>query len=591
MEKKFAVALVVLALGCGNKGSIGFDDDGSIGDGSAGDDAPFINSDGGEGGGQCTTCSSDLHSVLDCNTNQVVATCPGDQGCGANGQCVAACDSAKENKSSIGCEYYAVPPDGWSNIPEYNAGTSDGSCFAAFVNNTWTTPVDVTVEFNGQVKNASGSAYIPQGSGNAITYQPIPGGKIPAGQMAIVFLAQFGPQAQFKTLCPQSTQAVITNVDTGVHGTGLGHAIRIATSAPTVVYDIYPYGGAASYITSATLLLPTSVWDTNYVAATTLEKTTLFNLPRPSGVTIVAEQDNTTLTISPTSAITARGAVAGTGKGQPKTYSLSRGQELHFMQTGDLTGSPIQSNNPVGVWGEHYCMNVPDQASACDPGHQQIPPVKALGHEYVAVRYRSRTAQEESVPWRLVGAVDGTTLTYDPAQMGAPSALSSGQLVVFNGAGPFVVRSQDALHPFYVAGMMTGGSVAGGAGDPETVNVIPPEQYLAGYVFFADPTYAETNVVAVRKKGSNGFADVTLDCAGILTGWQNVGTGDFQYTRVDLQKGKQKAGNCDNGRHEIGSKAPFGITVWGWDSYVSYAYPGGASVKPINTVIVPPNPK
>ena len=35
---------------------------------------------------------------------------------------------------------------------------------------------------------------------------------------------------------------------------------------------------------------------------------------------------------------------------------------------------------------------------------------------------------------------------------------------------------------------------------------------------------------------------------------------------------------------------PFGITVWGYDSASSYAYPAGASVKPINTVVVPPVP-
>ena len=49
--------------------------------------------------------------------------------------------------------------------------------------------------------------------------------------------------------------------------------------------------------------------------------------------------------------------------------------------------------------------------------HQQIPPVKALGHEYVAVRYRNRLSTlDEAPPWRIVGAVDGTTLTYDPPQ-------------------------------------------------------------------------------------------------------------------------------------------------------------------------------
>ena len=67
-------------------------------------------------------------------------------------------------------------------------------------------------------------------------------------------------------------------------------------------------------------------------------------------------------------------------------------------------------------------------------------------------------------------------------------------------------------------------------------------------------------------------------------------------------------GNCDNGRHEIHTDAPFGLTVWGWGTAetggalgggspgfytqaVSYAYPAGMSVQPINTVVVPPIPK
>jgi hypothetical protein len=58
---------------------------------------------------------------------------------------------------------------------------------------------------------------------------------------------------------------------------------------------------------------------------------------------------------------------------------------------------------------------------------------------------------------------------------------------------------------------------------------------------------------------------------------------------------------CGIERHEIHSTSPFGLTVWGWGSgetgnvgsgfysqYMSYAYPGGASVKPINSVVVAP---
>mgnify|MGYP000712832825 CR=1 FL=1 len=64
----------------------------------------------------------------------------------------------------------------------------------------------------------------------------------------------------------------------------------------------------------------------------------------------------------------------------------------------------------------------------------------------------------------------------------------------------------------------------------------------------------------------------------------------YQYTTVDISVDSMAQGKCDNGLHTIKSDAPFGLTVWGWDQYCSYAYPAGASVQPINTVVVPAVP-
>jgi hypothetical protein len=178
---------------------------------------------------------------------------------------------------------------------------------------------------------------------------------------------------------------------------------------------------------------------------------------------------------------------------------------------------------------------------------------------------------------------------------------------MFRAAGPFVVRSQDEAHPIYVSAHMTGASDVmtagkGAVGDPEFVNVVPARQFLSSYVFFTDPTYPETNLVLVRTRGKDrAFKDVTLDCAGVLAGWQPLGT-EYEYTRVDLVRHDFVPQNgCDNGRHEITSDAPFGLTVWGWGTnetqpdfdseYVSYAYPAGASVRPINKVVANPVPK
>jgi hypothetical protein len=283
----------------------------------------------------------------------------------------------------------------------------------------------------------------------------------------------------------------------------------------------------------------------------------------------------------------------------PVTIMLQAGQYVQISQDAELTGSPIQSDKPVGLWAGASCLNVPVSAAACDSAHQQIPPVRALGSRYVGVRYRNRAAAmgEETPPWRLVGAVDGTQLVWSPsAPAGAPLALAQGQLAEFQASGPFVVESQDASHPFYIAQYMTGGDGFGGEGDPEYVNIVPTGQYLNRYVLFTDPTYPETSLVVVRSPSpvDGTFADVTLPCAGVLTGWQPVG--DFEFTRVDLVSGNfVNVGNCSNGRHEIASDQPFAVTVWGWGGYsslftqyVSYAYPAGASVKPINDVVVIP---
>jgi hypothetical protein len=61
--------------------------------------------------------------------------------------------------------------------------------------------------------------------------------------------------------------------------------------------------------------------------------------------------------------------------------------------------------------------------------------------------------------------------------------------------------------------------------------------------------------------------------------------------RSPRQRSGANVGACDNGRHEMTSPAPFGITVWGFDNAVSYPYRAGASVKPINILVVPTIPR
>ncbi|MCA9299628.1 MAG: IgGFc-binding protein, partial [Phycisphaerales bacterium] len=283
-------------------------------------------------------CSADLHTLVDCSGN-VVMTCPDDQGCSGT-SCVPACASASDNKSTFGCDYYAIGPD--------IIFDGAGACFAAFVVNTWTTPVGVTVDYEGQQLDVTKFAYIPSGSGASIQYKPLTTGQIPPGEVAILFLNRFGfNPLGLVTDCPLGVTPAIVTKDTAPHGTTLGSAFHIATTAPVVSYDIYPYGGGQSALTSATLLLPTSASDTNCVAVDAYGPG-IFGGPF---IAIVAQEDGTQVTVNPSADIAASPTVAGTPKGTPAKYDLARGQVLQFTQPTPLAGSVIQSNVPVGVWG------------------------------------------------------------------------------------------------------------------------------------------------------------------------------------------------------------------------------------------------
>jgi len=530
------------------------------------------------------SCSLDLQKVINCQ-GTVIETCAPDKAC-ANAACSDGppCDAAVASKSSLGCDFWAVKTA--------HRVVASGACFAVYIANTWPKPVKITVERNGLQLPVSTFAGIPSGQGDVINYEPYDDvNGLPEDQVAVLFLSR-DPNGGL-VQCPLGPAVT---AETGLIGTGIGRGFHIRTDYPVVAYQIQPFGGGQTNFTSATLLLPTSAWDTNYIAINAYKQSAVLADGQPA-LEIIAKEDDTAVTILPKVAIIGGAGVPAANENTQVTYNLQAGEFLQIVQPEELTGSPIQSDKPVGFFGASTCMNIPDNVDLCDSGQQQIAPVRALGSEYVGVRYRSRDIVDEAPPWRLVGAVDGTQLTWTPdTPPGAPTTLNLGDVMEFNGPGPFTVRSQGATHPFYLGAYMTGGAPFGDEGDPEWVNVIPPKQFLDKYVFFTDPTYPETSLVVIRTKDFEGnFADVELDCAGVLDGWQDIG--DYQYTRVNLVTGNfMPVDGCLNGSHKISSTVPFGVTVWGWGDFppyrsVSYAYPAGAGFQPINEVVVPPTPE
>jgi hypothetical protein len=281
--------------------------------------------------------------------------------------------------------------------------------------------------------------------------------------------------------------------------------------------------------------------------------------------------------------------------GGAHSESIPAGMVRRLERDDLFIGTSITSDHPVALFVGAPMALMPYNQGAADSIISQVPPVEAWRSEYAVVGYPPRKRDvEDPALFRLVAAKAGTELAYDPIKpAGAPDRLDAGGLAVFQSATPFVVRSQDAQHPFYVSVAMTGGvtvcevippspeDVDAGKdvettyreciGDPELIAVPPPAEFATRFAFVAPHHYPATHLVLVRKKTTVGtFADVTLDCAGVVAGWQPIDSaGLYQTVTVPLSQADYApqiypGGSCGIGPHTMSSTGALSGFLWGW---------------------------
>ncbi len=530
-----------------------------------------------------TQCSGDLHHILD-DVGGIVQTCPLNQGC-SEGKCIPACEAAAKSGGNLGCEFYAA-------TPHFHTSTAP-PCFAAFVANGWGEESQISVSRAGTDYDTASLGRIAA-TGAESNWAAIPETGVPTDEVGVLFLSH-DPAARSSMTCPVTlaiSNAGGTAADTtrSVNAASFkGTAWKITTTRPVSAYDILPYGGADTFLPSAQLLNPSASWGTNFVGV----------LPIPGWgqgnhwMQVLAREDNTTVTLQ-AKGVLPGGAYPAVAANVPQVISLNAGEfaQWQFNDGIDNSGSVIDSDKPISFIGGHTytCYRSATSTSGgCDSSHQYVPPVNALGTQYVGAPHISRHGISESIVYRMVGVVDGTTLTFSPAIPGAPTELAKGQVVDFEATSPFVVNSQDDDHPFYSAQTMAGCILTGGGpclGDEDYVVMLPPKQFLKRYVFFTDPSYPTTSLAVTRVADESGnFSDVTIDCLGAVSGWQTVDS-KHEVAEVRLVEGGVGQGSCENGAQLAESALPFGITVWGLDSASSYGYPAGGNTSTINDVVV-----
>ncbi len=350
---------------------------------------------------------------------------------------------------------------------------------------------------------------------------------------------------------PEAAQ--LTN---GASGVAEQAGIHVTATDEVSVYGLNRY----SATTDAYLGLPVDVLGTdNIVLAWTAPG---IEGSLDSEFAVVATEDGTEVTYVPT-ADTRSGVAAGVAK----TVTLNTGEALPVSSgVGDLSGSQVTATKPVGLFGGHICANVPNnQTLACDHLVEQIPPTSTWGKEFLTVPLKTRTKGDT---FRVIASEDATTVSVNGA---AVATLDRGEF------HQRIIDSKSTVSadkPVLVAQYSNGSNYDGVTSDPFMMLIPPTEQFLEGYTFATPATGFSKNFVNVVMPTA-AIGDLVLDGAGVPAAeFTQIGATEFSGAQLDLTAGS----------HSMSAKEPFGIYVYGFDSYDSYGYPGGAAYAPINEV-------
>ena len=517
---------------------------------------------------QCNEAATEYVFVEDCDTENTGRLCQ-------LGMCIDLCAYNEKFATNLGCEYWAIDMD------QNTENDGMNSPFAIVVSNTNET-------FTATVK-------VEKWDGEETTIKAPP-----------------------KT-------ATIINLDpyniVGVLQDKLSR--RVTSNLPIVAFQFNPLENVGVFSNDASLLLPTNVLGRKYLVMAWPHRPGVAGLASNFAVVATGTKP-TSVTIKVSAATAAGGTVPALTAGQSWTTTMNPYEVLNIETAAayaDLTGTWVEADQRVAVFGGHVCANAPlstckmmkcsydtmgctqdsdcPVVGACDHMEEQIQPLAAWGQTYVVGRTWPRGKAPDFV--RVMAAEDGTTVTVVPPMVTVP-LLGKGEYFDFEiqdsvevlGTKPILVghylEGQDApgsAHEACESGLFNstcGGNLFGTScstdkdcspddaniGDPSFMVGVPIEQYRQEYVFLVPTKYALNYVNVVGPPD----AVVTLDgqplpsplTATPITGWS--------LARFPLAAGS----------HVVSSDHKIGLLVYGWDQYVSYGYPGGMNVESLQVI-------
>jgi hypothetical protein len=514
-------------------------------------------------------------SIYQCNGEgtggSLVDICQNNEVCSL-GECVTACERAEQERSNIGCEYWAVDLD--NEYSQFNDAA--GEQFAIAVANASDFPVDVLVEQNdAQV-------------GSSLSLSVVTTAQIPPQSLEVIYLPT------------REVDGSLMGQDEGPGTMLSSRAYRVTTNYPVVAYQFNPI--IQSFSNGASLLIPTSALDDDYwvlgwPTSNPIAPFPLPGIPDHSFVTVVGVTDQpVTVDVTLGGPIVGGGGIPATGAGQVVTAQLKAFDVLNLESDGipgDMTSTQVHSfGGPVAVFtgGERgsvpYDVMPPPptdwDGDTCCTEHfeQQAFPTSALGMEFVTTRSPIRSTNvnnPEGDVWRVLATQADTVVTTNLAAPFDSFALTKGEYYEFWSITDFVLKATKPVivGQFLVSQQYVEWPEVGG--DPEFILFPPTEQYREEYIFLAPPTFdrdwcviSAPDTAVVELDGISLNQEFGGPCERYPAG--NVAGVDYVALRCPLT----------DGVHTVKSSDPVGVTVYGYYNVGSYGYAAGAELKRIN---------
>ncbi len=329
-----------------------------------------------------------------------------------------------------------------------------------------------------------------------------------------------------------------------------------------------------------------------YYAMSATQTNTIANMTADSAFLVVACDDNTTITVTPTQSTVHPDDPSRVIKaGESFEVVLHKSQTLYVESRDDLTGSLVIADNPITFLSGHECGNIPYNVAECNKFTEQLPPTLTWGSEFFTAPTASRKSSDIIKILAAEGNTEiaiactlknGTLSTNTSATIGA-----AGQTINFTTSPDEYchIHSEKAVLVVQFTPGHDADPSQTSRGDPFMVLVPAVSQYLNNITFtlLEGPALLfESYINVYVSAGDFDFENesVHLDGAPIAgRSWvpiQCVSWGICGYA-AQVQV-------TDGGVHSIEHTSPnatLGVTVYGIEGHhtLAYAYVGGLKLS------------